>query len=108
MQLAIKISRKENIELFANFQLAQSDTFQKNLLKNLGPQAEKIYALLASETFDQLVKNPYYGPNVKKLRDQNPPKWRYRWGNYRLIYRVDPDQKLIILISLRHRKDAYK
>ncbi len=34
--------------------------------------------------------------------------WRIRIGVYRVIYAVDDRKKLIYIIAVRHRKDAYR
>jgi len=34
--------------------------------------------------------------------------WRLRISDYRVIYAVHDEQKLVDIISIRHRKDAYR
>lgn len=34
--------------------------------------------------------------------------WRIRIGDYRVIYSIESKEKLIDIIAVRHRKDAYK
>jgi mRNA interferase RelE/StbE len=34
--------------------------------------------------------------------------WRLRVGDYRVIYAVDDDQRIVDIIAVRHRRDAYK
>ena len=34
--------------------------------------------------------------------------WRIRIGVYRVIYAIDDDKKLIDIIAVRHRRDAYR
>ena len=34
--------------------------------------------------------------------------WRMRVGEYRVIYRIDDVQRLIDIIAIRHRSDAYR
>ena len=34
--------------------------------------------------------------------------WRIRIGVYRVIYFIDDDKKLVDVIAVRHRKDAYR
>lgn len=45
-------------------------------------------------------------PGVKKLRG-TADLWRIRVGDYRVIYRINGKQRLIDVIHIRHRKDAY-
>ena len=58
-------------------------------------------------TYKQLIDNPYYGINIKKLKDYKLETWRYRIGNYRLFYEIDDAAKIIFIISLDSRKDVY-
>ncbi|MFZ2148433.1 MAG: type II toxin-antitoxin system RelE/ParE family toxin [Sedimentisphaerales bacterium] len=34
--------------------------------------------------------------------------WRIRIGVYRVIYAIDDDKKLVDIIAVRHRRDAYR
>lgn len=34
--------------------------------------------------------------------------WRIRIGAYRVIYGIDDDNKLIDVVAVRHRRDAYR
>ena len=34
--------------------------------------------------------------------------WRIRIGVYRVIYAIDDEKKLIDIIAVRHRRDAYR
>jgi len=33
--------------------------------------------------------------------------WRVRTGDYRVIYRIEDDVLLVLVINLRHRREAY-
>jgi mRNA interferase RelE/StbE len=55
----------------------------------------------------QLKQEPHFGKNIKKLRGYTPETWRYRIGNFRLFYIIDEAEKIVALISLDERKDAY-
>ena len=43
---------------------------------------------------------------IKRLKGQQD-RWRYRFGDYRIIYSLDKDESRVVLERLRHRKDAY-
>ena len=34
--------------------------------------------------------------------------WRVRVGDYRIIYEVHDDKQVVIVVVIRHRKDAYR
>ena len=44
---------------------------------------------------------------VRKLRGATD-LWRLRVGDYRVIYAVYDDQRLVDVIAIRHRGDAYR
>lgn len=58
--------------------------------------------------YPQLKKDPYIGTNIKKLRNYRPVVWRYRIGNYRLFYRINVQENSVDIVSIDHRKDAYR
>ena len=33
--------------------------------------------------------------------------WRYRWGNYRVIYKISEKEILILILKIAHRKNVY-
>lgn len=45
-------------------------------------------------------------PGSKKLKGR--PGWRIRHGDYRIIYEIQDDQLIIIVLDVGHRKDIYK
>ena len=34
--------------------------------------------------------------------------WRIRVGDYRVIYEIHDDRQVVIIVVIRHRKDAYR
>jgi len=45
--------------------------------------------------------------NCIKLRGSKD-LWRMRVGNYRIIYSINDNTKVVDVIAVRHRRDAYK
>ena len=43
---------------------------------------------------------------AKKLRGREA--WRIRIGDYRVIYEIDDAQRLVLVISVGHRRDVYR
>jgi len=58
--------------------------------------------------FDQLRRNPYEHPNIKRLRGPLEGYWRYRVGDWRVVYRVDEDEHIVTIILIVHRSKAYR
>jgi len=58
--------------------------------------------------FESLSNNPFKSNNIKKLKAKFSTYYRFRLGDYRVIYRVDTDGKLIIVAIIAHRSSVYK
>jgi len=48
------------------------------------------------------------GNTVKPLGKQLKGLWRYRIGDYRLLYKPDSESKLILILRFSHRKEVYE
>jgi mRNA interferase RelE/StbE len=57
--------------------------------------------------YPQLRIIPHYGKNIKKLKNFFPETWRYRISDYRLFYTINESDKMVNILSIEHRKDAY-
>ena len=44
----------------------------------------------------------------KPLKGQFSGLWKYRYGDYRVIYVIDLETETIKILKIRHRKDVYK
>jgi len=86
------------------FEIAETETFSKSVKKQkLKPLLSKI----ESAVYPLLRENPFFGPNIKKLRGEFHGVYRYRVGDYRLFYLVDESEQVVIVLDLRHRGAAY-
>lgn len=75
-------------------------------------RAQKELANLPSEAFER-VRDTLRGLaddprplGCKKL--QGREGWRIRVGNYRVLYKIDDDQKTIEVVHIGHRRDVYR
>lgn len=55
---------------------------------------------------DALATNPR-PPDVKALTGQ-PGELRVRTGDYRIVYEIQDDQLLVLVVRLGHRRDVYR
>ena len=55
----------------------------------------------------QLQSEPHFGSNIKKLKNYDPPTWRYRMGKYRIFYEINDESKELDILTIIQRKDAY-
>ena len=90
-----------------NFRIFETSQFLENLEEELGNQKERIKQKLAGYVYPQLKEQPYFGKNIKKLRDYTPETWRYRIGGYRFFYEIDDRRKIVFMTSADNRADAY-
>ncbi len=43
----------------------------------------------------------------KPLKGDFQGYWRYRWGDYRVVYRIAEQEILVIVLRISHRKEVY-
>lgn len=70
-------------------------------LRKLSPTVQQ----QLSDDIEELKKNPY-PVGCKKLAGISG--WRIRSGNYRVIYKIQDEILLIVVLNLGHRKDIYR
>ena len=64
-------------------------------------------ACLIREKLDQLAQDPYArNPNVTKL--QGRPGYRLRVGDWRVIYELEDDRLLILVLKVASRGGVYR
>jgi mRNA interferase RelE/StbE len=90
------------------FEVLATDQFFRDLSR-LGVAARKrLEVKLREYVYPILHENPYAGPNIKRLKNWDPPIWRYRVGQWRFFYQIDEDRKAVIMTGADHRKEAYR
>ena len=69
----------------------------------------KAHKAKLSELIDALSQNPvpFRKFDIRKLKGQKD-RYRVRLGNFRLIYEVDKEEKLILILKIERRCRAYK
>lgn len=63
-------------------------------------------ALRIRGRLDDLVRDPYSTPNVKRLTEH--PGFRLRVGDWRVVYLLDADRVVIQVIRVAHRSEVYR
>ena len=78
-------------------------------------QVARYYKKLDSKTqgrlnkaIDKIMKNPFEGSHIKKLKGRLESKYRYIIGDLRIIYYIDIDNKTIYIEVIGPRGDVYK
>lgn len=60
------------------------------------------------EALAEIAVNPYHGEHIKAMQGQYAGYYRYRIGNYRLIYEIREKQIMVIAVKFGARGDVYK
>jgi mRNA interferase RelE/StbE len=88
-----------------DFLIAETETYRdkvgsKTFMRFSGRIRDNIYPRLRA--------NPHFGPNIKRLKGELSSIYRYRMGDYRLFYTIDASKKLVFILDIANRKDAYR
>lgn len=98
------VKREAVLPDFRIFETSQFITDLDSIGKN---KKKKIYDKIQHYTYPQLKANPFYGKNIRKLVNYDPPTWRYRIGDYRVFYEIDQKEKIIYILTIEIRSKAY-
>jgi len=83
----------------------------------LTPAAEKSLAKVAKNNrvllrkIDQVLLSLTDSPvpaNSKQLVGEDPPLYRIRVGDYRILYQIEDEILVILVVHVGHRKDVYR
>lgn len=91
-----------------NYRILETNGFNSDIRGDLGGQSRKIQKKIEQYVYPQLRIEPHFGLNIRKLRNAKPDMWRYRIGNYRMLYIIDEHEKIIKIISFDIRGNVYK
>ena len=87
------------------YRIAETRTFRKEIAKS---QYKNIYRKIVDYVYPMLRENPFFGPNIKRLKGNYSDFYRFRVGQYRIFYKVHQDTITVYIVSIAHRKDAYR
>ena len=81
----------------------------------LTPEALRVYeraepplARKLSRCIENLSRTPNSHPNIKRLSGHYVGCLRYRVGDWRVVYYVEEDRRKVIVVSIVHRREAYR
>jgi len=84
------------------YKVAYLDSVEEDLKKFDKTTVKKILGRI--ETY--LAQNPK--ELGKPLKGEFQGYWRYRWGDYRVIYKISEREILIIVLRISHRREVYR
>jgi len=92
----------------SKYRIFETDEFEKKLKKLIKKDYEFVYKKLIEYIYPQIIEEPAFGKNIKKLKGYNPETWRYRIGNYRIFYSISNEERIVYILTIDKRKDSYK
>ena len=90
------------------FRIFEADQFIEDLSRDFKGQGARIARKLSDYVYPQLRNNPYFGKNIKKLKNYEPATWRYRIGSYRFFYEVNDKERIVSMLAADSRQDSYR
>jgi mRNA interferase RelE/StbE len=87
--------------LYYNFKIAETARFEKSIKKII---TGKEYQRIKQIVYPQLKRNPYFGPNIKKLKGELEGIYRFRIGVNRLFYSIDKDKIIVFILEYKKEK----
>ena len=91
-----------------DYRIFETDEFRKNVRSLDSRQRTFVEIKLQRYVYPQLRARPHLGLNIKKLQGYAPKTWRYRVGRFRVFYGIDEPNRTVNILTLDHRKDAYR
>lgn len=90
-----------------NYRIFATKRFEADLALLARHRMVYISEKLADYVYPQLKKEPHAGLNIKRLKNWDPPAWRYRVSDWRFLYVIDEETRVVSMIAASHRKSAY-
>ena len=59
------------------------------------------------EAIERLAREPRPA-GVRKLSGEMRGFWRVRVGDYRIVYDIDAEQRLVSIAAVHHRRESYR
>ena len=91
-----------------SFRILETPQFQKDIQFLEKSGFEKISHKLQEIVYPLLRRHPHFGPHIKKLKGYEPVIYRYRIGDWRFLYQIDREKRIVLMESAAHRKEAYR
>ena len=88
-----------------NYKIAETETFSKKINSK---KLNHLYNKILNDVYPIFRNNPFFGVNIKKLKGKYKEIYRFRIGDYRLFYKVNEIERIIFMINIENRQDAYK
>ncbi|MBU1045463.1 MAG: type II toxin-antitoxin system RelE/ParE family toxin [Candidatus Omnitrophica bacterium] len=87
------------------YKIAETENFTKKLYS---PKYRFLINKIQNYIYPILRENPFFGPNIKKLKGEFKELYRFRIGDFRLFYKIIEETVIVFIVDIESRKDAYK
>ena len=87
------------------YRIAETANFEEKITRS---EFKKLYGKIRDYVYPQLRGNPFFGPNIKRLKGKLSEFYRYRIGRYRLFYKISQREVIVFILDIADRKDAYE
>lgn len=85
------------------------DEYAIQIVRSARKEIERLTATVAARVIaaiEALARSPR-PRGCRKLRG-TPNLWRIRVGEYRVVYSIDDEQRIVCVVIVRHRREAYE
>jgi mRNA interferase RelE/StbE len=87
------------------FSIAETKTFSERINR---PEFRRYYPKIKDYVYPILRRNPFFGPNIKRLKGEYLDFYRYRIGDYRLFYQISSKTVMVYVVDIEHRSQTYE
>ena len=91
----------------SEFRVYETGQFRDDLERIAPARRDKIASKLRAVVYPRLRDQPYFGPNIRKLKGFSPETWRYRIDPYRFFYVVDDRDRSVWMVAADTRQGSY-
>jgi len=79
--------------------------YARSVVKDLKKLPKQMRGKALGIIEEVLAKDPFMG---KPLSGLYKGLWKFRLGDYRIVYTIEEKRLVIYILRVRHRKDAYR
>jgi len=91
-----------------NYRIFETATYQEDIAQISRAGLSRLKEKLREHLYPQLRQEPHFGPNIKRLKNWEPPTWRCRIGAWRFFYEINEKEKIVFMTAADHRSIAYR
>lgn len=71
-------------------------------------EADPVLVRKLNRCFRYLRDDPHKHPNIKRLKGPLSGHFRYRAGDWRVVYQVYEQERKVVVVLIAHRSELYR